>query len=210
MARGEILERPKEMPPLCGCEYWQTQKIGEQGAIQCQHDECRGLGATRGSTHAFVLHAVTLAQWVEKCWIFRSCREQRCAHLLHLVVGHRFHLARQPGVRISGKPALVIGLYRVERPDHLVDQCHEQIAFGLEVIEKRPFAQPGPHNDGVQCQATGTFLQHQFAGGLQDAVASSLGSLLEAGLRIGAAMGSGRGGATLFSRGAAWSCSKKA
>ena len=32
-----------------------------------------------------------------KCWIFRSCREQRCAHLLHLVVGHRFHLARQPG-----------------------------------------------------------------------------------------------------------------
>lgn len=84
-------ERPKEMPPLCGCEYWQTQKIGEQGAIQCQHDECRGLGATRGSTHAFVLHAVTLAQWVEKCWIFRSCREQRCAHLLHLVVGHRFH-----------------------------------------------------------------------------------------------------------------------
>ena len=67
MARGEILERPKEMPPLCGCEYWQTQKIGEQGAIQCQLDECRGLGATRGSTHAFVLHAVTLAQWVEKC-----------------------------------------------------------------------------------------------------------------------------------------------
>lgn len=70
MARGEILERPKEMPPLCGCEYWQTQKIGELGAIQCQHDECRGLGATRGSTHAFVLHAVPLAQWVEKCWIF--------------------------------------------------------------------------------------------------------------------------------------------
>lgn len=32
----------------------------------------------------------------------------------------------------------MIGLYRVERPDHLVDQCHEQIAFGLEVIEKRP------------------------------------------------------------------------
>lgn len=103
----------------------------------------------------------------------------------------------------------MIGLYRVERPDHLVDQCHEQIAFGLEVIEKRPFAQPGPHNDGVQCQATGTFLQHQFAGGLQDAVASSLGSLLEAGLRIGAAMGSGRGGQLCFSRGAAWSCSKK-
>lgn len=67
--------------------------------------------------------------------------------------------------------------------------------------EKRPFAQPGPHNDGVQCQATGTFLQHQFAGGLQDAVASSLGSLLEAGLRIGAAMGSGRGGNFVFARG---------